>query len=80
MANAWIEYIKKISKETGKSFKEAMSIASDRKKKGTKIECEVSSSSSSSSSTEKKHKKTRKGKSGKKSRGTKKRRGSSKRR
>ena len=34
MANAWIEYIKKISKETGKSFKEAMSIASDRKKKG----------------------------------------------
>jgi hypothetical protein len=75
MANAWIEYIKKISKETGKSFKEAMSIASDRKKKGTKIECEVSSSSS-----EKKHKKTRKGKSGKKSRGTKKRRGSSKRR
>jgi hypothetical protein len=76
MANAWIEYIKKISKETGKSFKEAMSIASDRKKKGTKIECEVSSSSSS----EKKHKKTRKGKSGKKSRGTKKRRGSSKRR
>jgi hypothetical protein len=74
MANAWIEYIKKISKETGKSFKEAMSIASDRKKKGTKIECE------SSSSSEKKHKKTRKGKSGKKARGTKKRRGSSKRR
>ena len=76
MANAWIEYIKKISKDTGKSFKEAMSIASDRKKKGTKIECE----SSSSSSSEKKHKKTRKGKSGKKARGTKKRRGSSKRR
>jgi hypothetical protein len=74
MANSWIEYIKKVAKETGKSYKEAMSIASDRKKKGTKIECEVSSS------TEKKHKKTRKGKSGKKSRGTKKRRGSSKRR
>uniref|UniRef100_A0A6C0EGH6 Uncharacterized protein n=1 Tax=viral metagenome TaxID=1070528 RepID=A0A6C0EGH6_9ZZZZ len=73
MANAWIEYIKKISKETGKSFKEAMSIASDRKKKGTKIECEVSS-------TEKKQRKTRRRKSGKKSRGTKKRRGSSKRR
>jgi hypothetical protein len=78
MANAWIEYIKKISKETGKSFKEAMSIASDRKKKGTKIECEVSSESSEKK--HKKHKKTRKGKSGKKSRGTKKRRGSSKRR
>ena len=73
MANAWIEYIKKISKETGKSFKEAMSIASDRKKKGEKIECE--------SSSEKKHRKTRKGKSGKKAKGTKKRRrGSSKRR
>lgn len=34
MANAWIEFIKKISRETGKSYKEAMSIASDRKKKG----------------------------------------------
>jgi len=77
MANAWIEYIKKIAKETGKSYKEAMSIASDRKKKGTKIECEVSSSSEKK---HKKHKKTRKGKSSKKSRGTKKRRGSSKRR
>jgi hypothetical protein len=36
MANAWIEYIKKIAKETGKSYKEAMSIASNRKKKGDK--------------------------------------------
>jgi hypothetical protein len=57
MANAWIEYIKKISKETGKSFKEAMSIASERKKNG-KVEGESSSSSSSSSS-----KKSRKSKS-----------------
>jgi hypothetical protein len=73
MANAWIEYIKKIARETGKSYKEAMSIASDRKKKGAKIECEVSS-------TEKKQRRTRRGKSGKKSRGTKKRRGSSRRR
>lgn len=76
MANAWIEYIKKIAKETGKSYKEAMSIASDRKKKGAKIECEASSSSSS----DKKHRKTRRGKSGKKAKGTKRRRGSSRRR
>ena len=73
MANAWIEYIKKVAKETGKSYKEAMSIASDRKKKGAKIECE-------SSSSEKKQRKTRRRKSGKKAKGTKKRRGSSKRR
>ena len=76
MANAWIEYIKKISKETGKSFKEAMSIASDRKKKGTKIECNVTPVASPA----KKQRKTRKGKSGKRAKGTKKRRGSSKRR
>lgn len=75
MANAWIEYIKKIAKETGKSYKEAMSIASDRKKKGAKIECEASSSS------DKKHRKTRRrSKSGKKAKGTKRRRGSSRRR
>jgi hypothetical protein len=76
MANAWIEYIKKISKETGKSFKEAMSIASDRKKKGIKIESIITPLVSPA----KKQRKTRKGKSGKKAKGTKKRRGSSKRR
>jgi hypothetical protein len=76
MANAWIEYIKKISKETGKSFKEAMSIASDRKKKGIKIESIITPLASPT----KKHRKSRKGKSGKKAKGTKKRRGSSKRR
>jgi hypothetical protein len=76
MANAWIEYIKKISKETGKSFKEAMSIASDRKKKGIKIESIITPLAS----PVKKQRKTRKGKSAKKSKGTKKRRGSSKRR
>jgi hypothetical protein len=80
MANAWIEYIKKISKETGKSFKEAMSIASDRKKNGTKIECNVTPGASPA----KKHGKTKKGKSAKKGKSgkksTKKRRGSSKRR
>ena len=75
MANAWIEYIKKISKETGKSFKEAMSIASERKKKGVKIE-----SMNPLASPAKKQRKTRKGKSAKKSKGTKKRSGSSKRR
>jgi len=78
MANAWIEYIKKIAKETGKSYKEAMSIASDRKKKGAKIECEISPSSSSS--PEKKRRKTRKNKSGKKAKGSKKRSNYSKRR
>lgn len=71
MANSWIEYIKKVAKETGKSYKEAMSIASDRKKKGAKVECE---------SSEKKHKKSKRNKSGKRAKGTKKRRGSSKRR
>jgi hypothetical protein len=76
MANAWIEYIKKISKETGKSFKEAMSIASDRKKKGIKIESIITPLVSPA----KKHRKTRKGKSAKKAKGTKRRRGSSKRR
>jgi hypothetical protein len=75
MANAWIEYIKKIAKETGKSYKEAMSIASDRKKKGAKIECEISPSS-----PEKKRRKTRKNKSGKKAKGSKKRNNYSKRR
>ena len=75
MANAWIEYIKKISKETGKSFKEAMSIASDRKKKGINME-----SMNPLASPAKKQRKTRRGKSGKKAKGTKKRRGSSKRR
>ena len=76
MANAWIEYIKKVAKETGKSYKEAMSIASERKKKGTKIECEITSTSSSG----KKQRNTKKGKSGKKAKGTKKRKGSSKKR
>ena len=51
-----------------------MSIASDRKKKGIKIEYIITPLASPT----KKHRKTRKGKSGKKS--TKKRRGSSKRR
>jgi hypothetical protein len=45
MANAWIEYIKKIAKETGKSYKEAMSIASNRKKKGDKCETKAKKSS-----------------------------------
>jgi hypothetical protein len=80
MANAWIEYIKKISRETGKSFKEAMSIASDRKKKGIKIESIITPivSPSKKQNKTKKGKSAKKGKSGKK--GTKKRRGSSKRR
>ena len=79
MANAWIEYIKKISKETGKSFKEAMSIASERKKNG-KAECESSSSSSSSSKKSRKSKgkktmkkRTMKKRSSKKSKSTKRR-------
>jgi hypothetical protein len=76
MANAWIEYIKKISKETGKSFKEAMSIASDRKKKGIKIESIITPLASPA----KKQRRTRKGKSAKKAKGTKKRRSSTKRR
>lgn len=75
MANAWIEYIKKISKETGKSFKEAMSIASDRKKKGISME-----SMNPLASPAKKQRRTRKGKSAKKAKGTKKRRSSRKRR
>jgi len=76
MANAWIEYIKKISKETGKSFKEAMSIASERKKNG-KAECESSSSSSKKSRKSKgkktMKKRTMKKRSSKKSKSTKRR-------
>ena len=62
MANAWIEYIKKVAKETGKSYKEAMSIASDRKKKGTKIECNITATET----PVKKQKKTKKRRSVKK--------------
>ena len=76
MANSWIEYIKKVAKETGKSYKEAMSIASDRKKKGIKIESIITPIVS----PVKKQRKTRKGKSAKKAKGSKKRRTSSKRR
>jgi hypothetical protein len=75
MANAWIEYIKKISKETGKSFKEAMSIASERKKNG-KAECESSSSSKKSRKSKGKKtmkKRTMKKRSSKKSKSTKRR-------
>jgi len=61
MANAWIEYIKKISKETGKSFKEAMSIASNRKKNGN-MGCmtKTAKASKKSRKSSKKNKSTKK--------------------
>jgi hypothetical protein len=58
MANAWIEYIKKISKETGKSFKDAMSIASDRKKNGNS-DCMMTKTSKKSKTSKRKSKKNK---------------------